>query len=107
MKYIFYASIKHIDQFLVSTLLAITIIYSYSLIIAINFSNDFNTTSEVVVCDRFLTCFISTINQGLRNGGGIAESLSFVQYGSVLYFTRFFFDIIFFLLINIIFLNIL
>ena len=50
---------------------------------------------------------INKIKKGLRNGGGIGESLISMTFATKdRYFFRFFFDILFFALINIIFLNI-
>jgi len=61
------------------------------------------------ICMSLLHCFLSTINYGLRNGGGIGESEPIpttADWNRQNYYIRFFFDIAFFLLITTIILNV-
>jgi len=56
-----------------------------------------------------LHCFISTINYGLRAGGGIGEAipaLSYLNSTTEEYYLRVVFDLSFFLIVIIMFLNI-
>ena len=57
-------------------------------------------------CDTLNHCLLSTINVGIRSGGGLGENLSQAQYTDPLYTTRYIFDMAFFLVINIVLLNI-
>ena len=57
-------------------------------------------------CDTLANCLLSTVNVGIRSGGGLGENLSQVDYFDELYTTRYIFDMGFFLIINIVLLNI-
>ena len=58
-------------------------------------------------CTDLKHCFLSTINYGLRNGGGIGDSMLPQSYADKEnYYLRFVFDLAFFMLIVIILLNI-
>ena len=57
------------------------------------------------ICPSIWVCFLTILNQGLRQGGGIGEVLVQITYGEEAYTKRFFYDLLFFLLIIIICLN--
>ena len=57
-------------------------------------------------CESLLDCFVSTINLGLRAGGGIGDFLLQPVKDDDNYWLRQFFDIMFFLIVSIILLNI-
>jgi len=56
-------------------------------------------------CDTLLMCVITTMNQGLRNGGGIGDVLRQPSTDEPLYMVRVLYDILFFFVIIIIVLN--
>merc|ERR1719174_3316716 len=61
-----------------------------------------------LVCQSLLTCFIECLNYGMRNGGGVGDSMfphNFETHAD-LWFLRTGLDLIFFLLINIVLLNV-
>lgn len=62
---------------------------------------DFN-----MYCETLQMCLSTTINFGLRAGGGIGDLLYQQPWDSELYSTRYFFDFGFFMIINIILMNI-
>jgi hypothetical protein len=62
---------------------------------------DFN-----MYCGTLLQCMLSTTNVGIRAGGGLGEALTQHSYDDEKYMQRYFFDFGFFLVINIILLNI-
>lgn len=66
-----------------------------------------NKTGESI-CMSLLHCFLSTLNYGLRFGGGIGEigTTTTADWNRQNYYIRFFFDISFFLLITTIILNV-
>ena len=54
-------------------------------------------------------CFLTTMNFGLRNGGGMGESMSSQDYtenNRSRFWIKFFFEASFHMIINVIFLNI-
>lgn len=63
---------------------------------------DFN-----MYCSSLSQCLASTANVGLRAGGGLGEALGQLTEDSALFRTRYIFDFAFFLIVNIILLNIL
>lgn len=100
----------HIKQLLVTLLLALFTIYSYSYLTYIFYADDFSIESNVYspLCGSLATCFLHSINLGFRNGGGIGDSLELYTNikGDSKMVSKFFFDLTFFMLINVISLNI-
>lgn len=59
------------------------------------------------ICQSMIHCFFSTINYGLRLGGGMGEAMSPQSYTTPIeFYLRIFFDLSFFLVVVIILLNI-
>ena len=56
-------------------------------------------------CDSLIMCIITTLNQGLRNGGGIGDVLRSPSLKENLFVARVVYDILFYFIINIIILN--
>lgn len=77
----------------------------YAIIAFVNFRSDFDDGSGVYGYD-FLLAVTSTINFGLRNGGGLGESLQSYpnpEEMAYYYWGRYFFDFTFFIIFNILF----
>ena len=84
------------------------VIFGYSFLIYEYFSErindgDFGTN----VCSSLVACYLNSINLGLRLGGGFSEALFLVGTfdDKDTFYGRFFFDITFFILVQLIFLN--
>lgn len=75
-----------------------------------SYSELFNVESRqnLEVCSSLKSCFFTILNQGLRNGGGIAEVMFVTDINDNTYnfYKRILFDLLFFMMINIISLNI-
>ena len=72
------------------------------------FSQELSTGEQENICASIFQCFVNHVYIGLRNGGGIGESLENISYSNgTLYWGRFFYDILYFFFIIIIMLNIL
>ncbi|XP_032666695.1 inositol 1,4,5-trisphosphate receptor isoform X8 [Odontomachus brunneus] len=56
-------------------------------------------------CDSLLMCIVTTLNQGLRNGGGIGDILRAPTSVEPLFFARVVYDLLFFFIVIIIVLN--
>lgn len=56
-------------------------------------------------CDTLLMCIITTLNQGLRNGGGIGDVLRSPSSREPLFMARVVYDLLFFFIVIIIILN--
>lgn len=56
-------------------------------------------------CDSLLMCIITTLNHGLRNGGGIGDVLRSPSSGESLFVARVVYDLLFFFIVIIIILN--
>ena len=106
-KYVFNASAAHMDQLLVTLILAFFLIYSFSVLNANYYSGSFDSQSvgTLDTCQTLRSCFLYVVNLGLRNGGGIGDAQSLYEYSSKA-IIKTFFDLIFFFLINVISLNI-
>ena len=103
-KFVLTSITLHADQLIQTLILAFFVIYAYSMIMGNNLKDQINPDLNAP-CDSLIECFFFTINLGLRNGGGIAESLSDVMKDDK-FSMRSVFDVTFFMLINVISLNI-
>ena len=56
-------------------------------------------------CDSLIMCIITTLNHGLRNGGGIGDILRSPSASEPLYVARVIYDLLFFFIVIIIILN--
>lgn len=59
-----------------------------------------------VRCETLIECFLSTTNLGLRSGGGIGEALLTAKWEDDLYATLWLFNFTFFMVINLVLMNI-
>ena len=90
-------------QILLTLLLGIFIIFIYSTIYMIAFSNQFQNNWD---CDTLSVCFFTILDSGTRAGGGIGDLLSvYTDFSSVVDF-RLFSDMSFFALVTFVLLNI-
>jgi hypothetical protein len=96
--------ILHIDQLVLTLILAMFVIFVYSFL----FTGElfaYMSPEENSPCENLSDCFFYIINKGFRNGGGIAESLTEIR-SNYLYTGRTISDISFYMIINVISLNI-
>ena len=56
-------------------------------------------------CDSLIMCIVTTLNQGLRNGGGIGDVLRSPSINESLFPARVVYDMLFFFIVIIIVLN--
>ncbi|EAR96945.2 cation channel family protein (macronuclear) [Tetrahymena thermophila SB210] len=105
----------NIRQIGLTTLLGAVLIYIYS-IFAFYFSDQTYKTTEVYgldgekgdqnTCTTLFQCYLYTLNQGLLHAAGIGEAIAKPSYEDPSTFIfRYFFDLSFFMIINIMFLN--
>jgi inositol 1,4,5-triphosphate receptor type 1 len=91
------------------SILAVILIYLFTIIGYVFFNNDFLLQAldngAEKVCDSLLTCIVTTLNYGLRNGGGIGDFLRTPMINEPSYFPRVIYDLLFFFIIIIIVLN--
>jgi hypothetical protein len=96
-----------IKQLMATVVLGVFTVYSFSLIIYENFQDDLPLAGPIGSgetrrrCQTLLSCFQFTLGEGLRNGGGVGDVLLGDKMGM-----RFIVDLVFFLLVIIILLNI-
>lgn len=115
---------------LLTAVLALILVYMFSIIGYMFFKDDFlvsvdveegesdvsngNQTSELLImsgeakersCDSLIMCIVTTLNQGLRNGGGIGDILRAPSSNESLFVARVIYDLLFFFIIIIIILN--
>ena len=69
-----------------------------------NSEADAESTKERA-CDTLLMCIVTTLNQGLRNGGGIGDVLRRPSLKENMFVGRVIYDLLFFFIVIIIVLN--
>ena len=97
------AALRNWSQFLWTIILLLVTVYIYSLI-----GLDFMHDRFADMCTDAYSCFLSSLNQGLRNGGGIADVLNKVVYDpdqKGIFFANAIFDLTFFFLMITLLLN--
>jgi len=86
--------------------MALFLLYSYSSLTA-NFYSDKFENQNIDMCNSLASCFFYTMNMGIRNGGGLADSMEPYEYGKDSKFgLKLVFDLSYFIIINTIILNI-
>eukprot|EP00744_Colponema_vietnamica_P004964 GILI01007336.1.p1 GENE.GILI01007336.1~~GILI01007336.1.p1 ORF type:complete len:878 (+),score=219.16 GILI01007336.1:344-2635(+) len=95
-------------QLLITAALGLVVIYVYSLFGFYFFRSDYSSDADTpMFCETLWMCLASTINYGLRAGGGIGEVLlKRKDYESGLFWGRWIFDITFFIIVPVVLLNI-
>jgi len=62
---------------LMVAMLMVIIMYQYSLILFAYYRDEMNPSQNPIqLCDDFFECFVTSLNTGLRAGGGIGDTLS-------------------------------
>ena len=99
------------DKLFFTLLIILVVINSFSYLVARFFSKDFSSddigddASEL--CPSYFTCAMNSLNLGLRGGGGISDYMNLQEdTNKGAFYGRFFFDILFFIFVNIILLGI-
>lgn len=103
---------------LLTCVFAMILIYMFSIIGYMLFRDDFTVEVDLLgakeggddgirepACATLLMCILTTLNHGLRNGGGIGDVLRRVAHEERLFTTRVIYDLSFFFLMIVIVLN--
>lgn len=97
-----------------TTMLMFILVYMFSIIGFLSFQKHFEirledddeTTDEIEGhCSTLLMCIVTTLNNGLRSGGGIGDVLAPVSIWSDSFYPRVVYDLLFFFVLIIIVLN--
>lgn len=108
--YVVKAITKHLNQLMATITLVCIIIFLFSNFLGRFYSLTFNldNVQGLPVCHTLKSCYFTTLNIGLRQGGGIAEVLQVadIESSKINFYGKLFFDLGFFLLVNIISLNV-
>jgi len=91
-------------QLLITLFLGLIIIFLFSSYAFVFFQDDYTTGN--MKCLTLLDCFISTLHMGIRSGGGIGDFVSLPDHENANYWNMVGFDMLFYLIIIIILLNI-
>ncbi|KAI0988877.1 hypothetical protein GJ496_001544 [Pomphorhynchus laevis] len=112
--------IRNAKSVILTALLAVIIIYLFAICGYIFLKDDFildvspKGQTEIVssddsvserVCDSLITCIVTTLNKGLRNGGGIGDVLREPSIKEPLFYFRVVYDLMFFFIVIIVTLN--
>jgi len=99
---------QNAKQFLWTIVLLLTTVYVYSVIGMYFLHSRYEDDNVGDLCIDAYSCFLSSLNQGLRAGGGMADALQTLTYSSSekwMYLGHTIFDLTFFIIIIIILLN--
>lgn len=107
--FIINALMQNLSQLIATLVFMSVLVYIGSFAIALRFSNDFDEqlVGDVSPCETFWSCFVYTLDYGLHLGGGIAEALEVQSMADLTnFYLKTTFDLLFFIIINVIMLNI-
>ena len=94
---------------LVTAVFGVIVVYVFSVVGFVYLPEDFENETEFNgkerVCDTLLICIVTTLNEGLRNGGGIGDMLKPKSVHEPLFPFRVVYDLLFFFIVIIITLN--
>ena len=103
LKNVLRAVTEHASSLLLTALLAIVIVYMYSIISFYGFRDSYNV--DGLECSTIFKCWVSNLNYGLRSGGGIGDVLVTIDPDTPDFGWRVLFDLTFFIIIIVIFIN--
>lgn len=103
-RYVVRASVAHLDQLVATLILAVFLIYSFSMLNADYFSGSFSEEA-IDICQTLRSCTVYILNMGFRNGGGIGDSMKLYPFGGKAVLKTLL-DLMFFFLVNVVSLNI-
>ena len=108
LMYLISSLVEHYDQLLSTLMFAMFVIYSFSSLSANFFSDKFdpNDVNTLDICNSLMSCFMYTMSFGLRNGGGLGDSMEPYDFDSNKFYPKIIFDLTYFIFINVICLNI-
>lgn len=106
-KFVMNSITLHAGPLLLTLLMALFVIFTYTILLAEFYYGtlDIENLEEMNICSNLYTCFWFTMNWGLRNGGGIADSMIVEPKGTT-FFGKNLYDVSFFIVVNVIALNI-
>ena len=104
---VFTSFYKNWREFLITFVFGVTIMLTFSFIGFFKLRDSYITDEGNNICESLWHCFLSTVQHGFRAGGGIGESLTpgFEPSSDFPFSARWFFDLIFWILIIVIMLN--
>ena len=113
LRYILKAVTQNKRQLGLTVLLGLIFVYLFGVVgfLAFNgyYSYDFDPSDKVHMfyyCDSLISCVTYTLYYGIRAGGGIGENLFIAHRNDKLYSWRHLFDLLFFIIVIIVLLNI-
>lgn len=106
-RFVMNAITLHADQLILTLIMAFIVVHCYTTLMAEYFYNRLDLPSpDPQVCETLSTCFVYMVNQGLRNGGGIGDSMKPEPLHTGSFFAKNMYELSFFIIINVISLNI-
>ncbi|KAJ9446410.1 Inositol 1 [Diplonema papillatum] len=105
IRHVFNAVTRNGKSLLLAMLLGMILMYLFAVVGFVLFRDNFNGEGDAN-CSSMLRCFVFTVTDGLRAGGGIGEVMAAPQWGSDLHGFRLLYDMAFFLFVTVIFMNI-
>ena len=108
INYINKSILKHYEKLIITLIVTVLLIFSYTFLFLQYFTEKINTGDfGDHVCLNYVNCFMNSLNMGVRFGGGLSDFLEIsAKPDEGRYWGRFFFDISYFFLIQMIALNI-
>lgn len=103
LRYILRAVTQNKRQLGLTVLLGLIIVYLFGVVGFLSFSEFYD---QGTACDTLLSCVTYTLYYGVRAGGGVGDALDSPDKNNSLYSWRHVFDLLFFIIVIIILLNI-
>lgn len=92
-------------QLVTTFVLAVFGVYAYA-IIQVVWYRDYFPADGLQMCDSVYSCTLYSLNLGIRNGGGISDSMDLMELDNPLFGPKLVFDLSYFMIINIVSMNI-
>jgi hypothetical protein len=106
LRYILKAVTQNKRQLGLTVLLGLIFVYLFGVIGFVAFYDYYRDENSFYYCDSLVTCVTYTLYYGIRAGGGIGENLLISHRNDKLYSWRHLFDLLFFIIVIIVLLNI-
>ena len=107
IRHVFSAVTKNGKSLLLTFLFAVILMYLFSVVGFVLFREMFEGDEDGEAhCSTMFRCFVFTVTNGLRAGGGIGELIKSPAWGSPLHAVRLLYDMMFYIFVTVIIMNI-
>ena len=93
-KFLLKTVVGRLQTIIMAFMVSCMVTWNFAILLARFYANEFRDAAFQGrdTCQTLMECFLNTLDLGQRNGGGIADSLMFINVNDPKFVGRYFFD---------------